>query len=290
MRSMHVCLCLALLWAAVPMSARGAESRNPATFSFAVVADPHCAEKPRWEARKYDNRCGTHVDRFLKCVSAMELLERDDRPDFILVVGDIHLWELRKHVDRVTVPLRVIAGNHESGTRKQEIREFFPQDFQVNGKPSDYYSFVHKGCRFIGVCTSGRGGDHVGHLTSEDIRPAGQCEWLERELAQPEARKFVFSHIPPHPEGRDRNSYMARNDSRFFNALVVKTRPDAMFFGHQHQPTREFMIGQTRTFVVRSCAWNSRSAPLGFLLVKVTPEGLETREILTSVYPEQPEQ
>lgn len=276
------------VWSATVLPGAGGGDR--VAFSFAVVADPHCAEKPRWESREYDRRCGTHVERFLACVSAMEALEAGDRPDFILVVGDIHLWELRKHMDSVAIPLHVIAGNHESGVRKQEIREFFPQDFQVAGTPSDYYSFVHKGCRFIGVCTSGRGGDHVGHLCSEDIRPAGQCEWLEHELAQPEARKFIFSHIPPHPEGRDQNSYMSRNDSRFFNALVAETKPQAMFFGHQHQPTREFLVGQTRAFIVRSSAWNSRNAPLGFLLVKVSPDGLETREVLTSVYPKQPAQ
>lgn len=303
MKSMSPCLAFVVLCVTLPVSSRSgtllaqlapkaaetqeAGAANRVTFSFAVVADPHCAEKPRWELHKYDKRCGNHVERFLKCVSETEALKAEDKPDFILVVGDIHLWELRKHMDRVTIPLHVIAGNHESGARKQEMRELFPQDFQVNGKASDYYSFVHKGCRFIGVCTSGRGGDHVGHLCSEEIRPEGQCEWLERELAQPEARKFIFSHIPPHPEGTDRNSYMSRNDSRFFNALVAKTRPDAMFFGHQHQPTREFLIGRTRTFVLRSSAWNSRGAPLGFLLVRVTPEGLETREILTSVYAEE---
>ena len=279
------------LTAQVPAGPASATKPEPhVAFYFAVVADPHCAEKPRYDVHKYDKRCGTHVERFLRCVSAMEALGADDRPDFILIVGDIHLWELRKHLDKITFPLHVIAGNHESGKRKQEIRDLFPQDFQVNGKPADYYSFVHKGCRFIGVCTSGRGGDHVGHLCSEDIRPAGQCEWLERELAQPETRKFVFSHIPPHPDGTDRNSYMSRNDSRFFNALVRETKPIAMFFGHQHQPTREFPIGQTRAFVLRSSAWNSRAAPLGFLLVNVTAKGIETRDVLTSVLPEEPPQ
>ena len=78
--------------------------------------------------------------------------------------------------------------------------------------------------------------------------------------------------------------YLSRNDSRYFNELVTRTRPTAMFFGHQHKP-RKFLIGATPAFVVRSCAWNSGSAPLGFLLVKVTPAGIETREIITSPRP-----
>lgn len=253
-----------------------------APFTFAVIADPHCAEKTRFDLYPYDPSCGTHVDRLLRCVAEMEKLTGVDRPDFILVVGDIHPQELAKHIGAIRLPLHLIAGNHETGKIKEQLRELCPEDFHVDGKPADYYSFVHKGCRFIGVCTSGRGGDHVGHLCSEDIRPLGQCEWLERELARPEAYKVIFSHIPPQPEGLDQNSYMSRNDSRYFNELVVRTRPVAMFFGHQHRATREYPIGQTRCFVLRSCAWNSGNVPLGFMLVKVTGTGIETREVFTS--------
>jgi len=268
----------------LPALAQDAAPVAPPTvpFTFAVVADPHCAEKARFDLYPYDPSCGTHVDRLLRCVAEMDRLTGVDRPDFILVVGDIHPQELAKHMGAVRFPLRLIAGNHETGKLKEQLRGLCPEDFQVDGKPSDYYSFVHKGCRFIGVCTSGRGGDHVGYLCSEDIRPRGQCEWLERELAQPEARKFVFSHIPPQPEGLDQNSYMSRNDSRYVNELVSRTRPVAMFFGHQHRATREYAIGETRCFVLRSCAWNSGNVALGFMLVKVTEAGIETREVLTS--------
>jgi len=251
-------------------------------FTFAVIADPHCAEKVRWDVHSYDKSCGTHMDRLFRCLAEMEKLTGIDKPDFVLVVGDIHPHELVKHMDKIRIPLHLTAGNHETGKRREQLRNLAPEDFQIDGKPSDYYSFVHKGCRFIGVCSAGRGGDHVGHLCSESIRPLGQCEWLERELAQPEAHKFVFSHIPPQPDGLDRNSYLSRNDSRYFNKLVTRTQPTAMFFGHQHRPTREHTIGQTRSFILRSYSWNSRQAPLGFMLVKVSDSGIETREILTS--------
>ena len=240
------------------------------------------AEDPRYESRKYDQKCGTHVERFLRCLAKMEELPGPDRPDFALIVGDVHPHELRKHMARVRMPLHAIAGNHENRARREVLREMFPEDFQLDGKPSDYYSFVHKGCRFIGVCDAGCGGDHVGHLCSEEIKPAGQCEWLEGELAQHESYKFIFAHIPPHPNGLDKNGYLSRNDSRYLNDLVARTRPTAMFFGHQHAPTRKLRIGSTPAFVVRSCAWNFGNAPLGFLLVKVSPAGIETKEIITS--------
>ncbi len=179
--------------------------------------------------------------------------------------------------------MHLIAGNHESGSeRKGELRDCFPQDFLVDGRPADYYSFVHKGVRFIGICTAGCGMDHVGQLCSQDIQPRGQCEWLEGELSQAEVHKIVFAHIPPHPRGADEHLFMARNDARYLNGLVERAQPTAMFFGHQHQNTSEYRIGRTRTFTVRSCAWNFNDGPLGFMLVQVTARGVETQEVLTS--------
>ncbi|MBN2355092.1 metallophosphoesterase [candidate division KSB1 bacterium] len=245
------------------------------SFVFAVIADPHASQAAKYEVEKY----GSHVDRFLHCVKKMEMLDQQDRPDFILICGDIHLWELEKHLDQVSFPLHVIAGNNESGKRRKEMREKFPQDFQVDGQPSDYYSFLHKGVLFIAMCDASMK-DHVGHLASEDIIPSGQCEWLERELSRPEKEKILFAHIPPHPNGLDSTMFLSRNDSRFFNDLIFKTQPMAMFFGHQHLPTRECMFGVTRSFIVRSCAWNFESAPIGFLLVRVHEKGMDVREII----------
>ena len=256
-----------------------AAAAKPEPFAFAVVADPHCAEKPGhgWPEAAH----GTHMDRFRRCVEEMEQLGTGAKPEFMLIVGDIHLWELRKHLDRVSIPMHLIAGNHETGKRKAEIRELFPQDFSIDGKPSDYYSFTHKGVRFIGVCDAGRGGEHIGQLCSEDFRPRGQCEWLERELQKAEAQKVVFAHIPPHPRNTDLNMYMSRNDSMYFNELVRKTQPTAAFFGHQHRATSEYRIGRTRLVTARSCAWNSAAAPLGFLIVNLTEAGIKTREVIT---------
>jgi hypothetical protein len=212
----------------------------------------------------------------------MTALPESRRPDFILILGDLHLWGAGDALDRVPFPLHVIAGNHEMGERKAELRARFPVDFQIDGDPSDYYSFVHKGARFIGVCNAGSGGDHVGQLSSSDFGPRGQCEWLESELRRPEATKFVFAHVPPEPDGRDANMYMGRNDSRFFNGLVAQTQPTGLFFGHLHRPTRRYRIGESTVFVVRSCAWNFGGAPLGFLLVETENERIEVEDILTS--------
>lgn len=263
------------------LSTRGQDPAPAATpppaFSFAVLTDPHLAEKASWEVEAN----GTHVDRFLRCFEAMARLTGIEKPDFALVCGDLHPAELQKCLDRVPMPLHVVPGNHENREARDLLRTLFPHDFQANGKPADYYAFTHKGVRFVALCDVGAG-DHVGHLCSEAITPAGQCEWLEAELARPEAAKVLFAHIPPEPSGADRNMYLGRNDSRYLKELFARTGPTVAFFGHQHLPTREEDVGGTRCITLRSCAWNFKGAALGFLLVTVNGSTVTTREILTS--------
>jgi 3',5'-cyclic AMP phosphodiesterase CpdA len=242
-----------------------------------VIADPHLAEKASWQVEAH----GTHIDRFLRCFEEMAKLTGVEKPDFALVCGDIHPAELEKCLDRVPLPLHVVPGNHENREARDLLRKLFPADFQVAGKPADYYAFTHKGVRFIALCDVG-GGDHVGHLCSEYITPAGQCEWLEQVLARAEPARIVFGHIPPDPACGDRNMYLGRNDSRYLKELVSRTRPAALFFGHQHLATREVDFGGSRCVTLRSCAWNFQAAPLGFLLATVNGTTLTTREVLTS--------
>ena len=250
-------------------------------FCFCAVADAHASEKPKPGLERY----GGGVDKFTTCVRAMEAMPPEDKPDFMLLLGDIHPEALQPVLDSVRIPIHATPGNHESDLETRKLlRAMFPNDFKIEGKAADYYSFVHKGVRFISMCDAGKGGEHVGQFCSEVIEPSGQCEWIERELAAPETRKVVFAHIPPERNGADRNMFLSRNDSRWFNALVAEKQPTAMFFGHLHQPTEEYRIGSTRVFQVRSCCWNFNRAPIGFLHVRVTAGGITTREILTGEY------
>lgn len=258
-------------------AARAAEADGEG-FCFAVVADPHCAEGPR----KGMEALGTGADRFLRCVEAMKALPAAEQPDFVLVLGDLHTDAFLPLVKEVPYPLHVTFGNHESTPeQRKNLRDAFPGDFTVNGEPSDYYSFTHKGARFISLCDAGLGGEHIGTLCSENIRPRGQCEWLEAELSAPEPRKVLFAHIPVERNGGDREMHLNRNDSRWMNALLREKGPDALFFGHLHTPTEEYSNGKSRVWQVRSCCWNGGNAPVGFLLARMTPGGVSCREILT---------
>lgn len=247
-------------------------------FCFAVVADPHSAEEPRAGLEA----CGTGVDKFLHCARVMEAMAPEEKPDFILLCGDVQPEALRGRLGEVHIPVHATPGNHESDRAKRElVRELFPEDYKIGGKPSDYYSFVHNGVRFISMCDAGKGGEHVGQFCSENIEPSGQCEWLEQELAAPEPEKIVFAHIPPERNGADRNMYMSRNDSRWFNALIEQAAPRALFFGHLHQPLEQYAAGTAQVYLVPSCCWNFAGGKVSFLHVRMSGEGLAVREIET---------
>lgn len=248
-------------------------------FSFAVIADPHCAEEPR----QGTEQLGSGVDRLLRCFQIMNKLPPEQKPDFALIAGDIHPAALAPRLGEITIPIHAVAGNHE-GSRESRglLREMFPDDFGSGDNVRDYYSLVHKGVRFIGLCDAGAGGDHIGHFSSELIAPTGQCEWFEKELAIPEERKVVFAHIPPVLDGGDKNMYMGRNDSRWFLETVTNTPPEMLFFGHLHQATQSYAIGEAKAVNLRSCCWNLGDAQPGFMLVRVTKDGMETHEIINS--------
>jgi len=251
--------------------ARHVLAESTPLFTFAVVADPHLRED--------DRQCEcTGVENFAKVVRKIKALPKDRSPDFMLICGDLHVEKMQEALADLTIPAHVVAGNHESRKHRAQLREMFPGDFQ--GK--DFYSFRHKDCKFIGLCDAIRG-DHVGHMSSEDITPkVGQCEWLERELADGDSRHtFLFGHIPPHPEGKDLNMYLGRNDSRYMLDIVGKRRPTALFFGHQHR-SLTFDIGRSKCFVVPSSNWNMGfRVPIGFLHVKVLPDRIDTDFIET---------
>jgi Icc-related predicted phosphoesterase len=263
--------------AAIGRPAPAAAAAEP--FCFCVATDPHCNESPARDLAQL----GTGPDRLMRVFERMAALPEADRPDFLLIAGDLQMKGFLPLVPRFTVPVHVTAGNHESSADdRKQLRAAFPGDFTRNGAPTDYYSFVHKGVRFVSPCSAGFGGEHIGTFASENIQPRGQYDWLDAELTAPEPRKILFTHIPTERDGADREMHIARNDARWFNDLVRRTKPEAVFFGHLHQPTTTYRLGATDVWQVRSCCWNFNAAPVGFLHVRVGPSGLDVREILTA--------
>jgi len=255
-------------------------------FTFCVIADPHSAEPAHHEKIEvFHPWHGDGVEKFWNVIDAVNALQGDDRPDFVLIVGDIHAYAVSDLFSRFSCPVHVIAGNHDTlpvGTRKY-LRSLFSEDFKVNGKESDYYSFVHKGVRFIGTCDADN--THTGTLSSPFINPDGQRDWIQRQLEIPGERKVIFGHVPTDPTGEGRVMYVNGDDSQFLNDLVVRHGPVAMFFGHQHRATRKVIIGNTPSYTVAASSWifpaGSSDAAIGFLKVRLSGDQVQTEFIQT---------
>jgi len=255
-------------------------------FTFCVIADPHSGEPAIHEKTEVTFPWhGDGVEKFWNVIETVNALKGDDQPDFVLIVGDIHAEVVADLFSCFSCPVHLIAGNHDTlpvGTRRT-MRGLFPEDFQVNGQESDYYSFVHKGVRFIGICDADN--THTGTLSSPFINPEGQREWLELQLEIPGERKVIFGHVPTDPTGKGRVMYLNAEDSRFLNELVVRHRPVAMFFGHQHRATRKVIIGETPSFTVAASSWifpaGSSDSAVGFLKVRLSGDQVQTEFIKT---------
>lgn len=243
-------------------------NKNVEPFSFCVIADPHGSE----EVREGYEAFGSARDKFELVLKHISGLSDSNQPAFVLVCGDIHLDAIKEVADQSGFVFHFIAGNHETKPDRESLRKSYPDDFNIDGVESDYYSFVYNGCRFVGICDA-VSDDHVGHLSSGQILPFGQSKWLNSELRKKEAVKVVFGHIPPHPDCEDVNMYLSRSDSLFFNELIRRTKPDLMFFGHQHKPTRQIMIASTRCYIARSTSWNFKNEPIGYMSVRFDKDG-----------------
>jgi Icc-related predicted phosphoesterase len=248
-----------------------AENKSPETplFIFAVNSDPHVS----------DNRTGEPTGKEKFKILLSQVQKRSPKPDFLLINGDIHVKPFTEALaeSKAGIPIHLVPGNHEQRQDRDALQAMFPADFKGN----DFYSFIHKGSLFIGLCDVGNG-DHIGHFNSEAIKGPEQGEWLKKQLADNRKQVghiFIFGHIPPHPEGKiDNGMSLSVNDQKFLRELVLEYKPTAMFFGHLHH-AMEFKIGPTPVIVVPSSNWNFNNESLGFLEVKVYKSRIETEFI-----------
>jgi len=243
-------------------SVAGEADESP-LFTFVVDADPHMS------IDRDDELTGRA--KFRHILDKVQALPT--RPDFMLILGDVHgeaLKEVLREVD-FDLPIHLVFGNADDERGRRILRTLFPDDFTK----ADYYAFTHKECRFIGLCNA-IPGDHVGHLSSEFYRGLDQCSWLEAQLAEGQGRckhSFVFGHIPLPPQVKEANYYLALNDQRFLRQLVLKYGPTALLFGHLHR-LETFSVGKTRVASVHGSNWTNTLVPppydpIGFNLVHV---------------------
>jgi Icc-related predicted phosphoesterase len=241
-------------------------------FTFVVVSDLHTSEKTGPE----------YLRAFIKQIETLS-----DKPDFVLVTGDIHVEPFKKVLEatRPAIPFHVALGNHETRPFRDMLAKMFPADF----KDTDFYSYTHKNSSFIVLSDAAANGDHVGHFDSEAIKGSSQGKWLEDQLAQ--YRKsadhiFIFAHIPPHPQGLvEGNMFLSTNDQKQLKELTLKYKPSALFFGHLHK-AMEFNMGDSPVYILPSLNWNfEQQQPRSFMLVKVFKDRIAAQAVSLKLDP-----
>jgi predicted phosphodiesterase len=248
---------------ALAQSSASQPSSSKPLYTFAVVSDLHASE----------NDGPGYFKAFVKQIDALP-----DKPEFVLVTGDIHVAAFKKVFDEIkpAIPFHVVSGNHENKEAREVLAKMFPADL----KDKDFYSFPYKNSFFIGLSTAAATGDHVGHFESEFIRGERQGQWLEEQLAQNYKTAdhiFIFAHIGPNPAGNiGGGSYLTTNDQKQLRELTAKYNPTAMFFGHWHSKT-EFKIAETPVYVLPSLNWNFNQQPRQFMVVKVFKDKIDAR-------------
>jgi 3',5'-cyclic AMP phosphodiesterase CpdA len=189
-----------------------------------------------------DNRSGDEV--YKKLVSL--IVER--KPDFVVNTGDMinkpgntqewaRFWEMSKPV---TAPYFLAVGNHDAYAKVSQSEKKYKQEVDLPGNEL-YYSFTAGNSLFV-VLDS--------YLAGEERKITGeQFAWLEGVLANSNRKHvFVFLHHPPYTDpakGHHANDSLDKypeNRDRL-EALLVKSKVDAVFAGHEHYYQRRTVDG-----------------------------------------------
>jgi predicted phosphodiesterase len=166
-------------------------------------------------------------------------------PDLVIHTGDlvygygdseeqlrIEYSNIGKRMASVVPRIYYVPGNHDFQTLL--TTRYFRQ---MTGQKKDYFSFDHKGVRFIILNTDIPG--QVGEIAGE------QLEWLEKELRKHSRPVFVFMHRPLFsfllPDA-DKKGDLAEPMYNFVSEkarwavidLLTRHKVTAVFAGHEH--------------------------------------------------------
>lgn len=191
-----------------------------------------------------DNRSGD--DTYRKLVSMI----RERKPEFVINVGDMiatpgdtqqwaNFWEMSKPL---TMPYFLTVGNHDVNSKVPSSEKSYREQVDLPGNEL-YYSFRAGNSLFIVLDSC---------LEGQDKKVTGeQYAWLEGILSNAaQQHKFIFIHHPLYPNkfagthaGNDLDRYPAERDR--FETLMVQSKVDALFAGHEHYYSRKTVKGIT---------------------------------------------
>jgi len=220
-RTRHVALAAVMLLCTLSLGLHEVRA-EPGSFRFAAIADTHIGN-------------GAELAQFRKFVYT---IGRDERIDFLLVLGDIcahapellpGIAEVMDHAKLVVYPL---PGNHDDNYGRNP--EWYARAF---GRL--FYSFEHKGWHFV--------------MNWSQMPPT---EWLTADLASvpPETPVVFCQHYPP-----DRQSDEVQQP---WKTVLARSNVKLALAGHLHR-FDDSAIDGLRVLTLDNCGFSPQQAESG---------------------------
>lgn len=201
------------------------------------------------------------------------------KPDFVVITGDLinkpdskeQLAEFKRITAKITpdIPVYLTPGNHDVKNEpdKLSIKQYL-KNFHYQ-----WFSFEHKGSRFIGVNSSVI-------KTNLSKYERKQFNFIKKELKKSKAaiHKLVFCHYPFFNSKFDENegySNIGLENRKKYLDLFADNGVDAVFAGHLHDNNEvEYKDMQ----LITTCAVGKPlgDAPSGFRVITVLPDRIES--------------
>ncbi|MEZ5233586.1 MAG: phosphodiesterase [Acidimicrobiales bacterium] len=214
----------------------------------AQLSDPHIVEA--------GELCIGGIDTEGYLLAALDTLHAlDPRPDLLLCTGDLvndgrveQYRNLRRLLEGVAVPVRLVAGNHDD---PQLLREVFPERVELGADGPLRYVIDDLDPLRIVVLDTHIDGRPDGHLDPAQLR------WLDERLAEAADRPcLVAMHHPPFATGighmdamgLDRTSVAGLED-----VLRAYDNVERVLCGHLHRTITRRFAG-TVAMTAPSCA------------------------------------
>jgi 3',5'-cyclic AMP phosphodiesterase CpdA len=208
-----------------------AAEKDSGAFDFVIINDIHAI----------DDADG----KWLVDVVAKSIREQAEKPDFVIIAGDLtedgsakQMGAVKAAMATLKLPLHVVIGNHDYVPKTKDRRPYeqaFPKGIN--------YHFEHKGWNFVGLDSSD------GTKAQVNVLPA-TLNWVDVNLRKIDKARpmLLFTHFPLGPG--------VKNRALNADALLGKFKGhnlSCVFGGHHHGFT-ETKVGGTVLTTNRCCS------------------------------------
>lgn len=201
------------------------------------------------------------------------------KPDFVVITGDLinkpdseeQLAEFKRITAKISpdIPVYLTPGNHDVKNEpdKLSIKQYL-KNYQYQ-----WFSFEHKGSRFIGLNSSIIKTDYSKYERK-------QFNFVRRQLknSKDAIHKVVFCHYPFFNSKFDEEegySNIGFENRKKYLDLFEDNGLDAIFAGHLHD-NREVAYKDMQLITTSAVGKPLGDAPSGFRIVKVFPDKIES--------------